>query len=247
MKVWVSLVVRYIGVCLLIGPQVAWASDSDAGFSFIGRAYEPETGALLYIERHEIQLNAEGRYQRADVIYKDDQENVFARKTLNYGAIATLPSTEFKELDTPFLFQVTVDEQGVDLIYQDEEGNNQEKFSPSLDHYHVVDAGFDRLVAIHWQTLASEEPLVFSFLAVTRGAFYSFRLVPSEKSDSENLVLKLEPNNAILRWILDPAYLTYDRATKRLSRFEGLTNIRKRIDGKVQNENYVAVIEYDYL
>lgn len=222
-------------------------TENPQSFSFVGRAYEPESGALLYTERHDILLNNQGRYQRAHVTYRDEQGNVFAEKTLEYGEAATLPKTHFFELDSPFFFKVKLNDDTVALEYQDEEEQFKDKVKVEADHFAVVDAGFDRLVNKHWQTLSNGQALQFSFLAVTRSAFYEFRLVPVAADDTDTLKLRLEPDNAVLRWLLDPAYLTYDSRSQKLLRFEGLTNIRKRVDGKALDENYIAVIEYDYL
>lgn len=225
-------------------------------FEFVGRAYEPDTGLLLYTEKHSIQLNEAGQYQAAKVVYRDSQGELFAEKTLDYDGWPTMPTTYFNEIDSPFYFKVKSTNESTNdgkssgdltLEYQDEKEDFKEQVPVEKPKYAVVDAGFDRLVSGNWQSLISGDALTFSFLAVTRSAFYQFRLVPIKQSDSDKLVLRLEPDNAIFRWLLDPAYLTYSVKNKKLIRFEGLTNIRKRINGQPQDENYVAVIEYDYL
>lgn len=228
-----------------IGP--ATTPSGQQHFAFIGRAYEPQTGELLYSERHDIQLNPQGQYETATVSYRDETGKLFAEKTLRYGETRTLPSTHFYELDSPFYFKVNPVAQGLALEYKDEQEAFADQVAVKQPRFSVVDAGFDRLVSENWQSLMDGQSLRFSFLAVTRSAFYDFRLVPVPQDNSDQLVLRLEPDTAIFRWILDPAFLTYEVPSKKLVRFEGLTNIRKRVNGQVQDENYVAVIEYDYL
>ncbi len=223
------------------------ANDSNK-LEFIGRAFDPATGAILYTERHNIQLSTQGQYLSAEVSYQDAQDKVFAHKRMQYANNITLPDTYFYEVDTPFAFQVTAESKGaLALSYNDEQEQFKQVVSVPKSGFSVVDAGFDRLVQQQWADLLAGKTVRFNFLAVTRADFYEFRLSKSERSDANTLVLKLEPNNAVFRWLLDPAYLMYEQKSGRLMRFEGLTNIRKRIDGQAQDENYVAVIEYDYL
>jgi len=245
-------------VSILLNANVAQAAKSinetdvlPNSFEFIGRAYEPKTGVLLYTEKHSIKLNASGQYQAAKVIYLDEQGKLFAEKTLDYGQWSTMPTTYFYEVDSSFYFKVqsalTNVKSDLLLEYKDENEDFKEQIAVDRPRYSVVDAGFDRLVSQNWQSLIDGKALTFSFLAVTRSAFYQFRLVPLKQADNTRLVLRLEPDNAFFRWLLDPAYLYYGMENRKLIRFEGLTNIRKRINGQPQDENYVAVIEYDYL
>ena len=223
------------------------ANDSNK-LAFIGRAFDPATGAILYTERHNIQLSSQGQYLSAEVTYQDALNKVFAHKRMQYANNPTLPETYFYEVDSPFSFKVVPEKTGVlALSYSDEQEQFEQVVSIPESGFSVVDAGFDRLVQQQWADLLAGKTVRFNFLAVTRADFYEFRLSKSERSDTNTLVLKLEPHNAVFRWLLDPAFLMYEQKSGRLMRFEGLTNIRKRIDGQAQDENYVAVIEYDYL
>lgn len=214
---------------------------------FIGRAYDPQSGKLFYTEHHEIQLNENGQYKDGNVTYLDAHGKLFAEKYLSYGEQKTLPDTHFRELNSPLKFSTQNTKQGIQLTFQDEQENSSSTVQLESDGYHVIDAGFDRLVNVNWSDLQQGQALNFSFLAVTRAAFYDFRLVKTQQSNDDQLVLKLEPDNILFRWLLDPAYLTYNMQTRKLMRFEGLTNIRKQSDNQTQDEHYVAVIEYDYL
>ena len=60
--------------------QANGESVSQPSFEFVGRAYEPDTGLLLYTEKHSIQLNEAGQYQAAKVVYRDSQGELFAEK-----------------------------------------------------------------------------------------------------------------------------------------------------------------------
>lgn len=230
--------------------QAESLGDGHQGFQFIGRAYDPSNDELLYTETHKIKLNDAGEYESAEVLYKDKDGNLFARKQLSYGQTSTLPETHFYELDSPFFYKVKNFASKLSVEYQDEQDNSLEKVALEPEGFHVVDAGFDRLVSENWQSLVSGKTLSFAFLAVTRSQFFDFRLVKETEKKMQKegqLVLRLEPSNAILRWILDPAYLSYDLDNKKLLRFTGLTNVRKRMAGKALDENYIAVIKYDYL
>jgi len=92
----------------------------------------------------------------------------------------------------------------------------------------VIDAAFDVLMRQELGRLRAGESLSFQFLAPTRGSFYEFVAEPLSRHEAidASLVVRVRPAGFILRWLVDPLYLGYDRHG-RLSDYRGLTNIRK--------------------
>ena len=109
----------------------------------------------------------------------------------------------------------------------------------------VVDAGFDLLVLKYWDKLLNDQKVEFDFLALTRASFYRFALKKEMIKESE-VIFSLRPSSFLLGLIVDPIRLTYDVNSKRLMRFEGITNIEKVLNGMPTGNNYIARIEYQY-
>lgn len=82
----------------------------------------------------------------------------------------------------------------------------------------------------------------FNFVVPERLDYYSFRLVKQSEIvylGKPSVILRMEPSNYILRQILDPIVLTYEKSTKRLIKYEGISNIS---DGK--GKRYIVSILY---
>jgi hypothetical protein len=97
----------------------------------------------------------------------------------------------------------------------------------------------------YWDVLIDKQTLEFEFLAPTRAQLISFSLA-SVFQDDAIIELSLAPSNFFLRLLVDPIKLTYDKVTKRILIYEGLTNIEKTKQGEATGEYYIARIEYRY-
>ena len=219
--------------------------------NFQGHAYDQNTGALIYTERHRVALDEQGEYQFSTVEYSDAQGEIFATKELNFGPTATTPSLRFNDLRTNHEVRVgpTDSTQNQPCLSVENQRDGQNKMScVALDNAvtTVIDAGFDRLIQSQWQQLQQSKTIRFSFLVISRAEFVDFELHESART-SDTVSYTIRPSNFFVRLLVDPIYLTYERSTQRLLRFEGLTNIEQITDRKRSNNHYSSVIEYEYL
>jgi hypothetical protein len=235
--------------------QVASANTHQSldQFSFVGTAYaienEDRPEMVLYTEHHRIFKNDLGEYVKGKVEYRDAEGELIAVKELSFSSMQTLPELRFDDLRTRNGFETKNElaekKSRVRLVSQ--EGSSIEINSVEIDKpgRSVVDAGFDLFVLNNWEALLKGEKVRLDFLALTRASFYGFYLKTQSVAD-EQVVIELKPSSFFLNMLIDPIVLTYDLKTKRLLRFQGLTNIEKVINGKAKGENYLARIEYVY-
>ena len=235
--------------------QVAGANTHQSldQFSFVGTAYaiekENNPESILYTEHHRIFKNDMGEYVMGTVEYRNAEGELIAVKELSFSSRQTLPELRFDDLRTSNAFETKNElvekSSTVRLVTQEAssiEISNVEIDKPSRS---VVDAGFDLFVLNSWEALLKGEKVRLDFLALTRASFYGFYL-KKQKLVGDQVIIELKPSSFFLNMLMDPIVLTYDLKTKRLMRFEGLTNIEKVIDGKAFGENYIARIEYVY-
>ena len=225
---------------------------SKSVIEFTGTAYDIDSEKMLYREQHRINVNEAGEYLSSEVRYSGLDGNIIAIKTLDFSKSQTMPQLTFidKRVDSNIKVDpLNGDAQNTVRIFS-ERGEarklSQVKISSSASS--IIDAGFDLFVIKNWQPLLAGKTIGMDFLALTRAQYIGFELeAVSSKGRSDGLlVLSLRPSSFFIRLLMDPIYLTYDINSRRLLRFEGLTNIENVEGGQDIGDNFVARIEYSY-
>lgn len=217
---------------------------------FEGAATDPKTSTLLYVERHRVIMNESGDYLSAYVEYRDPEGQVFAEKTLDYAKSTLMPDMMYfdkrsNERISVFFSPKSIDSEAGLRVLIEQEQNRDESFVKLDDSVVVVDAGFDRLIDKHWNTIRKSKEFEFSFLAITRFELFSFEVIES-KANETSAYLELHPRNFFINLLVAPILLEYDIKTERLLKFSGLTNIERYKNGKRTEQNFIADIKYSY-
>lgn len=216
---------------------------------FEGRALDPETQALLYIENHQVLIDETGNYLSSYVTYVDPYGKVFAEKTLDFSGSQLAPDLMFHDKRNDERVTVSVktsdDAKPYIRILIEQDGKRDESMVTIKTSDVVIDAGFDRLLATQWQQLRKHKELDFSFLAITRSELIKFEAI-EEDAQLGRVNVELHPRNFFIDLLMKPISLEYDPDTQRLLRFKGLTNIEQYQDGKRTYDNYIADIYYQY-
>lgn len=182
-----------------------------------GQARDLQTGALLYSEIHACGAGRE----RCEVEYRDTQGALIAHKQLDYRRSPWAPT----------------------LSLQDFRAGEEVELAAPADPSVVVDAGFDNYMRARWPELSAGEEVSFPFLVA--GQQRPFRMVarraPVPACDTARLCLEVQPEAWWLRLLMDPIELVYDRASRRLVLFRGISNIADA-DGRSQS----VEIRYTY-
>lgn len=114
-----------------------------------------------------------------------------------------------------------------------------------LDSQSVIDAGFDLWVTNQWQRLISDDAMEIRAVAVDAQQDVPFTIAAYENSEGQDhhSVCRFTMQLAwwSLSWILSPVLLDYDCASKRLLRYQGVTNLKDH-----NNKRITADIHYEY-
>lgn len=228
--------------CLIL---ISGFSHGNNILQFEGRAYDAQTEQFIYLEKHTITLDKEGNYASSSVQYLDDKGDVFASKQVSFEENPIAPSFTFFDYRTNSGVSVQNKVESIKLTFKLGAIETTENLNIERASRWVVDAGFDRFIYENWETLLQNKDISFAFLAISRAMFVNLD-VREKKRTSDSVVYVVEPSNFFLNLLVDPIELTYHIESQRLTRFEGLTNIAKSKDGRVQGDNYIAVIHYEY-
>ncbi len=236
--------IRTLALAFLL--SLAGVGHSTNILEFEGRAYDAETEQFLYLEKHTITLDKEGNYASSSVQYLDEKGDVFASKSVSYEASLIAPSFTFFDYRTDR--QISVQNKVGSIKLTSKTGLIETIKNVDVEKASglVVDAGFDRFIYENWENLLKNKDISFAFLTISRALLVSID-VREKSRTNDSVVYLVEPSNFLLSLLVDPIELTYNIESQRLTRFQGLTNIAKSKNGKVQSDNYVAVIQYKYL
>lgn len=194
-------------------------------FTYRGDAYDMKSGDLLYRELHTVYLENEQPSERR-VRYERANGELLASKTTRYGNNPFAPDFTLSDARDGYQEEAYQDGNRRRLTLKESAlSKPQTDRLKKPDLTAVVDAGFDEFVRSRWDRLLAGKSSSFSFAVPSRQEYIDFRLVPT-KINEDVLEVEMRLKSRLLAWLLDPIKLTYDRDSKRLLRYRGLTNIR---------------------
>jgi len=219
--------------------SLAWlaAGRSFADEAYTGDAYDLASDTLLYRESHYVRTGAEG--SERFVLYRCPDGRPFARKLVRSGSDAQLP--DFDLLDARLNYREGARRRDGEIeVYAQRSAElptQSAVLAPPANA--VVDAGFDAFVHAQWDALARGEAVHFAFLVPSRRRFYEFKVHKvDDAARPREMTIRLSLG-AWYAFLLPHIDVSYDTATRRLLRYEGLANIRD-----AERRNYRVRIEF---
>jgi len=212
----------------------------------IGRAYDAQTGVLLYEARH-VETLANGRVVSDHVRYLDPNGRTIAEKQVDFRGHPYTP--EFRlDNDRTGHMEALLREDGGEIEVRFRERADQELRQIRLDAPTdaVADAGFDRLIESNWEKLSAGERLTRRFLIPSRLEFMDFRIGRAADpddgdADPDTVRFALEADSVLVRLFAPTISMLYDRESRRMLRYEGPSNLRDE-----SGDNHVVRIEFEY-
>ena len=228
---------RYLSLVGLLA-ALAWqpfsrAADSRAE-TYIGIARSLDGRSELYRERHLLRRDAAGIGTRV-VLYSCGEGVPYARKIVRYRDRQGAP--DFSMEDARSGNREGAVREGEGLRVYSQAGAQAGERAALLDQLVnlVIDAGFDDFVRLNWDQIQQSQPVRLRFLVPSRQQIMAFTIKRQSASNFEGqpaTVIRLRLG-AWYGFLLPHIEVTYIDASRRLARFEGLTN--KRADGGGKN------------
>lgn len=211
---------------LALGLLLAIAPAAQANISFEeGLARDPGSDRLLYREQHLVRREGERLLERL-VLYRCPDGTAFARKRVDYRRSAQAPAFSLEDARDGYGEGLRAGS-GAGTVWVREGGSERSAAlepTPRL----VADAGFDEFIRRNWQALLAGESVPLRFAVPARLESLAFKVshVGSTRFDgepAERFRLRL---GGWLGWIAPHIDVAYGRDSRRLLRFEGLSNLR---------------------
>lgn len=218
---------RYALPVWLLAALLAAGGARAQGLSLqLAEARAPGSGALLYREQHLLR-SAQGRPRERLVLYRCPGGAAFARKHLDYVASAQAPAFALEDRRAGYAEGLRRQGERVEL-YSRARGEGAERRATLARPPAVADAGFDEFVRAHWPRLLAGDavPLQFALPSRLRALSFQVQRLRADRvagEDAEVFRLRLGGLLGLVAPHIDVAYAARSR---RLLRFEGLSNLR---------------------
>ena len=189
-----------------------------------GNAYALDSDRLLYRESHYLADGVMGRERI--VLYRCADGRPFARKRVVDGDDPQMPDFDLEDARVGYREGVRRGDGQREAYVRFGALGSEQSAVLELPRDGVIDAGFDAYVQKHWSELSAGVTQRFEFLVPSKRTFYAFDLRAAVDTENPHtLRLRLSLGN----WwgfLLPHIDVVYDRASRRLLSFAGLTNIR---------------------
>lgn len=190
-----------------------------------GIARHPKSAVELYREQHWIRREA-GRPVDRLVLYRCPDGTAFARKRVDYRASALSPAFSFEDRRSGYREGLRAGARPT-LFYQAPGESGERRASVDAASL-VADAGFDEFIRRQWAPLVAGGSLPFQFAVPSRlrsMAFSVQRAGAARVAGEAAWVFRLTLDGWL--GLVAPAIeVSYGQASRRLLRFEGLSNLR---------------------
>lgn len=179
-------------------------------------------GAPLYREEHLVRQR-DGRLAERLVLYRCLDGSAFARKRVRYGEDPAAPSFQLEDARSGYREGAERTREGLRVAWTAPGEAEAAALLPPGPM--VADAGFDEWVRAAWEPLSGGQPKSMQFLVPSRLRTYRFEVSPVAAATPDLRVFRLQLGGW-LGWLAPSIEVAYDAQTRRLVRFEGLSNLR---------------------
>ena len=222
-----------VAVALAAAPAPARAEERVERFTGTARGAE---GEVLYVEEHAVRRAGE-RLLDATTTYRDDFGRIIAVLRTDFARDPFAPSYAFEDLRTGAVEAVAASPGGIEL-----RAGRRSRVLPLGEATHplVTGQGLDRLVREKLEALAAGETLFLRYAIPSRLAAYDMR-VRGVRRSGETVRVRVEFTEWILRMLAPSLEVEYDRATRRLLRYRGISNLEDE-----RGQSFSVEITYAY-
>lgn len=206
----------------------------------VGYAYDIKSSKLLYVESH-FEIYQDNLLQSSRVVYTDVEDNIIAKKNLDFTHHLFMPEFSLSNLQTGHSETANIEQQRYQLAFSNSSLENDRQGTIKLPSDGISDAGFDNFIKQHWDELEDGEIFTQRFLVPELMRFIRFEMSMKQSIDARGIELHqltIKPANPLLRALSGPIRLYYQQ-DQQLVRYEGLSNLRD-----AEGDNYRVTIHY---
>ena len=205
--------------------------------SYTGYAYKDGVKKPVYTEKF-TDKTIDGKPSETTTKYYDASNKLIAQRTLNFSKSKFAPDFKTEDFRTGYQEGAEMKGKKFRLFFKESKDDKLKEKTISIPSPAVVDGGFNQYIKANWSELEKGKALVFNFAVASRLDYYKMRTVRISSTD-KTMKVKIEPERKILRMLASPIVVNYDKSTKRILSYEGISNI-----GDKNGDNFTIKLVY---
>jgi hypothetical protein len=208
-----------VAFCLVL--PCAAAVDS----VYRGDATHFKTGVPAYTELHR-QYLSQGRPIKTQTRYLSPQGGLIAERILDFSRSTVQPDYVMDDFRDGYREGARVGDSTVTVFFRTKSGKPLQEKTLRVPEPFAVEGGFNGFVKAHWDSLIAGGHLAFNLVVPSQLDYFAFtaQMEPGGRTGG-NRTLVLEVKSPMLKLLVDPIRVTYNMATRRAIRYEGVSGI----------------------
>lgn len=198
-------------------------ANAARGLYAVGKAYQPDTSQLLYIEEHYGDIY-NGIVE--EVLYLDPEQRQIAVKKMTSAPGVYSPG--FVQVDYrngQLIAAKPAEASTIEVLYRADLKAEQLRDTIEKSENLVIDAGFNTYIIDNWDVLQTGVELNIDFVVPARMSTIGMMINARDCEPDVARCFSVSPRNFLLKFLVDEIELKYSIDTKRLMMFRGLSNI----------------------
>lgn len=210
---------------------------------YIGTARELDSGEFLYWEEHtEYYHGHQHLFSKVD--YRTANGVVFANKKIDFSRFLVRPDFRLEDARDGYVEGVKVWEDSIELFLRRTGAEIMHSKVVVSPYAEIIDGGFDYFIRMSWEQLEQGLLLPFRFAVPNKLKHFGFRVRKERDLEYQGrsaVEIYLEPSNFIVRLLVEPIIVVYDKRSRRLQYYKGMANINN-----AEGKSYIARIDFVY-
>jgi hypothetical protein len=165
---------------------------------------------------------------QTETSYLDANGKTFAKRKLDFSKSNLTPDFTLEDQRTGLMEGATLKGNDVTLFYRKNKSSQVKSASLNIPKPFVLDGGFNYFIKSKWAELLKGETQYVNIAVPSQLDYYKFRINKINGDggpDKKEVTFKIEPDNFIVRNLVDPILTTYNKSTRRMISYKGISNI----------------------
>ena len=219
--------IKSCGILFLLLTVFQWTALYSKTRRYTAKGYNQETGKYLFKAKYR-EYWKKGKHITTKIEYiKNKEKKRFSIKRINFVKSLTVPDITYRELETGYFYTVKKqNSKKVTLAFLKDTQSKQLTNTVTVYKDSIADEGSHYFIMKNWSKLLKGDIVNFKFISSPKQNYYSF-IVQKEKETKRSVTFVLRASALIIKLIAKPIRVTYDKRSKRIISYQGLTNLHE--------------------
>ncbi len=215
--------------------MIAILCEATTPLKLYGIAHDSKKTKILYHEVHEITLGDDGFNKKVETRYLDSSLKEFATLKSTFKDNLFVPDSELKDTRLKRTEKLILDGKAA-KIQVSTEGQKDQTKTIQIDSTSVAGQGFNNFLLKYFDDLAAGKNQKVAIVVIPLLDFFKFTAsrVGGLSEKDETVEFKIQIASVFLKAFADPIYVKYNKKSRNLLEFRGLSNLSDEKDKKQQ-------------